>query len=264
MKARGALCLAFGGMVLGCPSAGGGAATEPKMIASDSWCPDGFEQSTSDACFAIPTGNTKDAPVLVYLHAMFAGRGSSAEWEAVRAATKRGFAVVLPRGRRGACEWRAELKDDFCWPQDAEDVPAIKATVAEWDKVLWQAEALLDKGTHRRYVLGSGNGAAFAEVLATQGLFQANAFVAVDGATPAPGTKGRAVPLMLVAPEEDREQAPKMKDLHEALTKSGWSHAWCPRTGAPALAADDVDMALRFFKRDADGALKGNGPLGCR
>ena len=247
----------------GCKSTGPDASVEANhLVANDSWCPEGFEQSTPDTCFLLPEGNPKDASILVYLHGMYKDRGATNEWNVVRTASKRGFAVVIPRGKRGQCPWRAELKDFFCWPQDAEDAPTMKSTVAEWDKVLWQVDALLEKGTHRRYVLAFSNGGFFADYLATQGLFQAQAYAIVNGGPLAPpSSKAKAVPMLLVAAEDDKEEGAsgKMKELHETLTKSGWLHAYCPRAGGHALSADDVDAALRFFKRDADGALKASG-----
>ena len=260
MKAARIAVLALLAMA-GCKSTGSAASAETThLVANDSWCPDGFEQSTPDTCFLLPEGNPKDAPILVYLHGMFKDRGAADEWNAVRSASKRGFAVVVPRGKRGQCPWRAELKDFFCWPQDPEDVPTMKSTVAEWDKVLWQVDALLEKGVHKRYVLALSNGAFFADFLATQGLFQAQAYAIVNGGSLAPpSSKAKAVPMLLVAAEDDKDQAPKMKELHETLTKSGWAHAYCPRSGAHTLSTDDVDMALRFFKRDADGGLRAGG-----
>lgn len=138
---------------------------------TESWCPEGFEPGPNDTCFAIPETPTKDTPILVYLHGMYVGHGAPDEWEAVRLAAQRGFAVVVPRGKRGLCDWRAELKDHFCWPQDPEDTETIRGLIKEWDRVLWQVEALLEAGTHKRYVLGSSNGGVFAAFVATHGLF---------------------------------------------------------------------------------------------
>lgn len=246
--------------------------------AGETWCPDGLEQGPNDTCFAIPEKPAKDTPVLVYLHGMYQGHGSPEEWAAVRTATQKGYAVFIPRGKRGLCPWKAEFKDYYCWPQDPDDEPAMKSVIKDWEKGLWQVDALLEGGTHKRYVLAYSNGGFFASYVATHGLFPAQAWAIVNAgqiappppaaAPPAPApAKGKAppaplpssLPILLVAAQDDAEQAPKVKELHEALTKSSWPHAYCPHPGGHALTADDVDSALKFFKRDADGALKPTG-----
>lgn len=225
--------------------------------AGEAWCPDGFEAGPADTCFAIPDAPPKNAPILIYLHGMFEGHGSPEEWARVREVTRRGFAVVMPRGKRGLCAFSAELQNHFCWPQETEDPASFKHVVAEWERVLWQVEALLEAGTHKRYVLGYSNGGAFASHLAANGFFDGSAFAIVHAAALPPHVKTpKAPPMILVATQDD----PKMKELHEGLTKAGWPHAYCPRAGAAALASEDIDAALRFFKRDADGTLKTQKP----
>lgn len=250
------LGVAFLGALAAC---GGREAAEPKNVlsnAGETWCPEGFETGPSDTCFAIPEQGSKDTPVLVYLHGMYVGHGQPEEWSAVRGAVGRGFAVVIPRGKRGLCAWRAELKDHYCWPQDAEDLGAVKRVVADWDRVLWQVDALLDGGTHKRYVLGSANGGFFASFLATHTVFPGQAYAVVNGGPLGPPGKAKPVPILLVTAQDSAEHAPPMRDLHEALTKAAWPHAFCPRSGTEALTAEDVEGALRFFKHDADGTLK--------
>ncbi len=231
--------------------------------ANESWCPDGFEQGPSDTCFAIPEHPAADAPVLVYLHGMYVGHGSKDEWDAVRVATQRGFAVVVPRGKRGLCAWRAELKDHFCWPQDPEDTEAMKGVIAEWGRVLWQVDALLEGATHKRYVLGAANGALFAAIVATHGLFPSQGYAVVNGGDAAAiqGGKGKPVPVLLVSAADDADQAPRTKELHEGLAKVGWAHAFCPRNGSKTMTVEDVEAALRFFRHEADGSLKAQGGL---
>jgi poly(3-hydroxybutyrate) depolymerase len=155
---------------------------EPAALSSsESWCPDGFEVGPSDTCFVIPDAHDASTPVLVYLHGSYAGHGSPEEWSLVRSAADRGFAVVMPRGKRGLCAWKAELADHFCWPQEVEDIETFRRIVKEWDRVLWQVDALLEPGAHKRYVLGFGNGGSFGSFLATKGLFSASAYAVVDG-----------------------------------------------------------------------------------
>ncbi len=228
------------------------------LSASESWCPDGFESGPQDTCFAVPETTTKETPILVYLHGMYAGHGSPEEWRLVRTAVEKGFAVVVPRGKRGLCAWKAELADNFCWPQEVDDPQAFKNVVAEWDRVLWQVEAILENGSHKRYVLGFSNGAFFATYLAEHGLFPAQAYSLVGGGALEPPRKAAAktVPLMLISAQDDPDQAPKTKELHEGLSKIGWTHAWCTHPGPHPLSKEDVDASLRFFKREHDGNLK--------
>jgi poly(3-hydroxybutyrate) depolymerase len=226
--------------------------------AHETWCPDGFEAGANDTCFAIPEKTTKETPVLVYLHGMYQGHGLKEEWDAVRVAVHRGFATVIPRGKRGLCAWRAEVKDHYCWPQDPEDTHAMKTLIAEWERVLWQVDALLEPGTHKRYVLGSANGGMFASFLATRAIFPGQAYAVVNfggGPVTPPTPKSKPVPLMLIAASGD-DPDQKMKELHDSLTKSNWPHAFCPRAGTSALTNDDVEAALRFFKHDQEGSLK--------
>src|SRR5262249_20531127 len=143
-RSFGAIVLFAGGAAFvvlgGCKSPPPQTAPSSLANAAETWCPDHFESGPSDTCFAIPDSPTKDTPVLVYLHGMYQGHGSPEEWSAVSVALQRGFAVVIPRGKRGLCAWRAELKDHYCWPQDSEDPQTVKSVVTEWDRVLWQVD----------------------------------------------------------------------------------------------------------------------------
>jgi poly(3-hydroxybutyrate) depolymerase len=226
--------------------------------AGESWCPDGFESGPNETCFAIPEHAAKDTPVLVYLHGSYQGHGSPEEWSAVRLAAQRGFAVIIPRGKRGLCAWRTEVKDHYCWPQEPEDTAGIKKLISEWEPVVWQVDALLEQGTHKRYVLGSGNGGFFASFVATHALFPAQAYAVVNGGSLAAPGKGKPVPLLLIS-APDPESGPKMKELHEVLGKASWTHAFCPRQGGAALTNDDVEAAVSFFRHDVDGSLKPQG-----
>ena len=240
----------------------GGASCSPAkpvatLSASDSWCPDGFEVGPQDTCFAVPETTTKDTPVLVYLHGMYAGHGSPEEWRLVRSTVNRGYAVVVPRGKRGLCAWKAELKDHFCWPQETEDPQAFKNVIAEWDRVLWQVDAILEGGSHKRYVLGFSNGGFFASYIAEHGLFPAQAYaIAGGGPLEAAHKPAKAVPIMLLSAQDDAVESAKTKELHEGLAKVGWAHAYCTRPGQHSLAAEDVEAALRFFKHEQDGSLR--------
>ena len=228
------------------------------LTSTESWCPDGFEVGPQDTCFAVPESTSKKTPILVYLHGQYAGHGSPEEWRVVRSAVDKGYAVVVPRGKRGLCAWKAELKDHFCWPQEVDDPHAFKATVAEWDRVLWQVEQIMEGGTHKRYVLGFSNGGFFGTFLATHGLFNASAYAIVNAGPLGAINKAqpKAVPVILLAGQDDSVQGPTMKTLHDDLGKASWAHAYCTRPGQHPLAQPDVDGALAFFKREQEGTLK--------
>lgn len=235
----------------------------PALTANESWCPDGFEIGPQDTCFAVPESHTKDTPVVVYLHGMYKGHGSAEEWALVRSVAAKGFAVVIPRGKRGLCAWKAELSDHFCWPHEPEDPQSFKSIVAEWERVLWQIDALLEGGTHKRYVLGFSNGGFFAEHLATRGFFHAQAYAIVNGGPlegeTFPRAEKGAPPMLLLASEGEEAQGPKMKALHEGLAQGGWPHAYCARPAEPALSQADIDAAVGFFKKQGAGSLRSSG-----
>lgn len=251
-----AVCLAFSLLAAAIAACGPSKPTQAALSSSESWCPDGFEVGPQDTCFVVPDKHDKDTPVLVYLHGSYEAHGNPDEWAVVRSAVDRGYAVVIPRGRRGACAWKAELANHFCWPQEVEDPQSFKIVVGGWDRVLWQVDALLEGGPHKRYVLGYGNGGAFASFLATQGLFDAKAYAIVDAAPLAAAKYGKTPPLMLLTAQGDPDEAAKTKAMHETLAKAGVMHAFCTRPGAAGMTKDDLDAALKFFDKDAKGALK--------
>lgn len=247
------LALAIGGLVLvGCPK-------PPVEVVAEHWCPEGFEPGHGDVCFALPVEHGPTTAIVVYLHGMLEGHGSPEEWAAARSATVHGFAVVLPRGRRGLCDWKPELKNHFCWPQDSADTAEMKNVVADWDRTLWQVNELLEGGQHPRYVLAYSNGASFAVHLARASILKADGYALVGGGAPpaeAPTAESHP-PILVIAAADDAAQAPKSKELHELLVREKWPNQSCVRPGEATLRGEDVDAALRFFRHEtvAAGAL---------
>ena len=222
------------------------------LASSESWCPEGFEIGPADTCFAIPEKTEKNTPILVYLHGMYEGRGSAEEWLLVHRATAKGFAVIIPRGKRGACELKAELKDFFCWPSEADDPQAAKAVVADWDRVIWQVDALLEPGTHKRFVLGFSDGGAFASYLASRAMFAASGWAIVNGGE-------LEAPFASSVPEARRAEPPSASksSVHEgrradrpsASSAHEGRRAQPMGKGAPILlvsASGDTDAAPRM------------------
>lgn len=243
-------------VLVGCPK-------PPVEAVPEHWCPEGFEPGHGDVCFALPAEHGPTTGIVIYLHGMLEGHGSPEEWAAARSATVHGFAVVLPRGRRGLCDWKPELKNHFCWPQDAADTAEIKTVVGDWERTLWQVNELLEGGEHPRYVLAYSNGASFAVHLARSAVLKADGYALVAGGgvpNEAPTAEGHP-PVLLLSADKDSAQVQKAKELHEVLLREKWPNQSCMRAGEPALLGEDVDAALRFFRHEpvASGGLTCDG-----
>jgi len=241
-----AFCAAAALALVGCPK-------PPVEAPVEHWCPEGFEAGHGDVCFALPAAHGPHTGIVVYLHARMAGRGDAEEWAAAHAVVARGYAVVLPRGRRALCALQAGREDEFCWPHGG-DPGESRALLADWDHTLWQVNELLEGDSHPRFVLASGEGATFAARLAQSGAFKAGAFALVGGGdtpaepgepspTPAAASERPAV-LLLAAPDSE-----KVNQLDKRLSGAGLPHVRCARAGASALSTADVEVALRFFQR---------------
>jgi predicted esterase len=241
----GPVVLVLGLLAAGCPK-------PPVEAVPEHWCPEGFEPGQGDVCFAMPMERGPGTAIVVYLHGELEGHGRPEEWAAARSATVHGFAVVLPRGRRGLCDWKPELKNHFCWPQDAADTTEMHNVTAEWDHTLWQVNELLEAGPHPRFVLGYSNGAAFAHHLARTGAFKADGYALISGGAPITEASSAEAhpPILLLGHENDAGQVSKSKELHESLNREKWPNQSCTRPGEHGLAGDDVDAALRFFRHE--------------
>ena len=233
------------------------AKTQTLVGSQESWCPEGFEQGPDDACFALPEQRGDKTAVLIYMHHAYSGAGPSSEWDVVKRATEKGFAVVLVRGRRALCDLPGNPPGaEFCWPRDPDDTTTMKQMAAGWDKTIWQADALLEQGPHKHYVLGYGAGGAFAGTLATQGFLEASGYAMIGaGASMPVPVAGRKAPLVIVmASDGDGEGAAQAKSTSEALDKAGWSHARCPHA-QKSLSKEDLDVVLKTFQRERAGEL---------
>jgi hypothetical protein len=231
--------------------------TQTYVAAPESWCPEGFEQGPDDACFALPEQRGDKTAVLIYLHNAYKGAGPSDEWDVVKHATEKGFAVVLVRGRRALCGLPGTGDNEFCWPTDPEDQQTMKSLASSWDKTIWQADALLENGPHKHYVLGYGAGGAFAGTLATQGFLEASGYADVGaGATMPSPAAGRKPVLVVLDADADGDAAGQAKSFHEVLERTGWAHAKCNHA-SHSLTKEDVDMVLKTFSRERTGEIAG-------
>jgi len=226
------------------------------VASQESWCPEGFEQGPDDACFALPEQRGDKTAVLIYMHHAYSGAGPSAEWDVVKKATEKGFAVVLVRGRRALCDLPGNPPNaEFCWPHDPDDTTTMKQMAAGWDKTIWQADALLEQGPHKHYVLGYGAGGNFAATMATQGFLEASGYAAIGaGASMNTPTAGRKALVILMSSDGDGDGAAQAKATGDALEKASWPLARCPHA-QKTFAKEDVDQVLKTFSRERNGEL---------
>jgi len=235
----------------------------PVEAAMEHWCPEGFEVGHGDVCFALPPTHGPHTGIVVYLHGHMEGRGDAAEWAAAHGVVARGYAVVLPRGRRALCALKAGREDEFCWPHGG-DPGEIRAVLGDWDHTLWQVNELLEGAAHPRFVLASGEGATFAARLAQSGAFKAKAFALV-GAGDAPAEPGEPTPSPPAASERpsvlllEGPEGEKINRLDKRLSGAGLPLVRCARSGATTLSTPDVETALRFFQGGGAFACDGAG-----
>jgi len=220
----------------------------PSEPAAD-WCAPGYEP-IAGGCLALSASAPDPQPLLVYLHGRYARDAAAEEVDRQRRlgtlATARGFAVLALRGRLGECT-AAELSQWFCWPSNEHNEDGAAAVAARWVGALEEAHRRARSKT--RFVLGFSNGAYFAGLLATHGLFDAEAFVIAHGGPVEPvHALPRTPPLLLLSADDDIAQDDMIR-LDGELTREHWPHDGYARAGAHGLTDGDIDAALTFFSR---------------
>ncbi len=104
---------------------------------------------------------------------MFAeGSRPEHEFDLVRgAADVYGFAVLVPRGKKGLCTWSDEVKTSICWPtkRDSVDLHA-KEILGGWITAERSLVKSLGLRFSRHYALGFSNGGYFMSYVAADGL----------------------------------------------------------------------------------------------
>jgi len=223
----------------------------PASTASGTLCGEGL-LPLGEACFAAPRGADETTPVVIYLHGMFPSdypeQSLQAQRELAAVTTARGFALLVPRGRLGLCDFRPELRRWYCWPSTARAAPLAGEIALEWEP-LWRAlDDRLGKPDkpRRRFVLGYSNGGFFAALLAARGdvPFDGYAIAHAGPVEPAWFDPAGPAPVLLLSAEG---QSPLMESLHARLGEAGWAHEYRVRPGPNALTDRDIEDALAFF-----------------
>jgi dienelactone hydrolase len=227
------------------------------------WCADGLVPINGGGCFASPSVQKKDVPLILYLHGIFDQHANFDELDrqrrVARLATQKGFAVLAVRGLEGGCGTDPDLATKFCWPSNERTADRGPAAVSEWKTSLRAAATRGARGP--RYVLGFSNGGFFAGLLAVRGWFNAEAF-AIGNAGPVEPVHalGAKTPLLLMSADDDASREGMMQ-LDDELTREGWLHENYSREGIHELTDAEIDAALTFFVRLRDEKLPLSPPL---
>jgi dienelactone hydrolase len=218
------------------------------------WCAEGLAPINGGGCLALPVGDAKDAPLIVYLHGIYDRRADADELDRQRRvgrlATQRGFAVLAFRGVEGGCSTEPEFAKKFCWPSNERTAARGPEIVNNWKPSL--RAAAVRGATGSRYVLGFSNGGFFAGLLAVRGWFDANAF-AIGNAGPVEPVHalGAKPPVLLMSATGDASREGMMR-FDEELTREQWIHERYSRAGGHELTDDEIETALTFFVRLRD------------
>ncbi len=230
------------------------------------WCAPGLEPIAGGGCFAAPAAAVRGpTPLVVYLHGRHAPANVDEELRrqsrVAKQAVARGIAVLALRGKQGECT-DPMFADYWCWPSNERSALDAKGFVDAWAPALAAAEKRTGKGP--RMVLGFSNGGYFTTLLATRGLFAADAFT-IAGAGPVGTTvaRGTRAPILLVTADDDPSNE-EMIRLSEDLTQLRWPHQIVAREGGHELVDWDIDMALTFFVRTRTEKLPLEPPLSTR
>jgi predicted esterase len=226
-------------------------AAEPSPKA---WCAPELEQLAHGACGYLPErapGKVNQARTLIlFLHSLVPA-GSSWQWEqqrtVLRMAEARGFAALMPRGRRGIGPGR--LPDTWAWPTSASAQNQLEDDlIAEWASARAELERRQGARFERLYVFGFSNGAYYTSSLALRGrLEEADGYAAFSGgaggkyASVLGARTSRRVPIFIGYGTRDPAHN-DMRTLAKTLSLLGWRH----RVKAEDVGHTVTDTQLRF------------------
>jgi predicted esterase len=171
---------------------------------------------------------------------------------AARAGSRHGFAVLMPRGRRGIGP--KTMEDWWTWPTA---VAAQKgnedAIVAEWDAARAELERRAGRRFERVLVFGFSNGAYYATSLALRGRLPVQGYAVFAGGAGAKyleraGAKTKPrVPVFVAWGAKDSAHRDQVA-LARMLKRLGWpSESMGSKRAGHAMTDAQVEAAVRFL-----------------
>ncbi len=155
----------------------------PAPDATSDFCSEAMTALDEETCYVLPEARTDE--LLLYLHGTIPPGKTSPQKKNLgtvlaNAAQRGGFAVLLPRGRRGLAP--ASQKGWWGWPTSALQYECwTPEMVEEFASKRHKLEALIGAPFSRFYVAGSSSGAYFVSALALNGALEAQGYAAISG-----------------------------------------------------------------------------------
>ena len=210
-----------------------------------------------ETCLAAPERSSEPRTVVLFLHSLV-GLDTSWQWEQQRtisrAATKRGMAALMPRGRLGLGPGRAP--DVWAWPTAERTERAVEAElVAEWTRARARAEERLGR-FDRVFVFGFSSGAYYAASLALRDRIGADGFGLIAGGSGSKwkARKARAVerraPIFVGYGTKDPARGDP-RALGRLLRELAWPHRLDSAPVGHTVTNAQLDRAFEYLTKDA-------------
>lgn len=212
-----------------------------------------------ETCFVLPQTDAGERRLLIYLHGIVPPQAKSdqkrlVETVVMSAATRAGYAAMIPRGRRGIGPGFA--KDWWAWPTTSSDYAKYaKQMIASFLERRTALEAIAGGRFKRTYLAGSSNGAYFATSIALRGAMDIDGFGAMSG-----GSGAGTLPSALAAlparafyvgiPTYDTTNADG-KTLAALLDATKWPHKVAEHPLGHGAKEIYLDEAFAFWDAEA-------------
>jgi predicted esterase len=233
------------------PASEDGEAPAPEVTQTEpSWCAPELETLPGDVCFfaASPPEGTRRT-LVIFLHGLVqhgAGWQHDQQRGIARGAKRLGFAVLAPRGRRGA---RRNDRSMVAWPTSADAQAKHEGeVVAEWTAARALIEERQGAPFDEVFVVGFSNGAYYAASLALRGRLAVDGYAVFAGGVGHGAARADArVPIFVAISGKD-DTADDARALAAMLKKYGWPHLAETRAVGHMIADVHLDHALAYLR----------------